>query len=88
MKSSKVFDMATVTVKNIPDELYKRLKAVAEINRRSINSEIIVCIENAVTSRRINPDEVLENARRLRQLTADHPISYEEFNKAKAEGRL
>ena len=80
--------MATVTVKNIPDELYGRLKAVAEINRRSINSEIIVCIENAVTSRRINPDEVLENARRLRQLTTGHGISDEEFNRAKAEGRL
>ncbi len=33
--------MATVTVKNIPDELYDRLKSVAEINRRSINSEIL-----------------------------------------------
>jgi len=41
-----------------------------------------------VTSRRINPDEVLENARRLRQLTAGHRISDEEFNQAKAEGRL
>jgi len=80
--------MATVTVKNIPDELYERLKTVAEINRRSINSEIIVCIENAVTSRLINPDEVLENARRLRQLTEGHRISDEEFNQAKAEGRL
>jgi plasmid stability protein len=88
MKSLEVIDMATVTVKNIPDELYERLKAVAEINRRSINSEIIVCIENAVTSRRINPDEVLENARRLRQLTAGHRISDEEFNQAKAKGRL
>jgi len=88
MKSLEVFDMATVTVKNIPDELYGRLKTVAEINRRSINSEIIVCIENAVTSRRINPDEVLENARRLRQLTAGHRIGDEEFNQAKAEGRL
>ena len=66
--------MATVTVKNIPDELYGRLKAAAEINRRSINSEIIVCIENAVASCRINPDEVLENARKLRQLTAGHLI--------------
>ena len=80
--------MATVTVKNIPDELYERLRTVAEINRRSINSEIIVCIENAVTSRRINLDEVLENARRLRQLTSSHRISDEEFNQAKAEGRL
>jgi plasmid stability protein len=88
MESLEVFDMATVTVKNIPDELYERLKTVAEINRRSINSEIIVCIENAVASRRINPDEVLENARRLRQLTAGHRISDEEFNQAKTEGRL
>lgn len=80
--------MATVTVKNIPNELYERLKGVAKINRRSINSEIIVCIENAVTSRRINPDEVLENARRLRRLTASHRISDKEFNQAKAEGRL
>ena len=37
--------MASITVKNIPDELYARLKAVAESNRRSINGEIIVCIE-------------------------------------------
>lgn len=80
--------MATVTVKNIPDELYERLKAVAEINRRSINSEIIVCIENAIASRPINLDEVLENARQLRQLTAGHLISDEEFNQAKTEGRL
>jgi len=80
--------MATVTVKNIPDELYKRLKSVAEINRRSINSEIIVCIEKAVASRRISLDEVLENARQLRQLTAGLPISDEEFNQAKSDGRL
>ncbi len=80
--------MATVTVKNIPDELYDRLKSVAEINRRSINSEIIMCIENTVISRRINLDEVLENARQLRQLTDGHLISDEEFSQAKAEGRL
>ena len=88
LKSLEVSDMATVTVKNIPDELYRRLKTAAEINRRSINSEIVVCIENAVTSRRINPDEVLEDARRLRQLTAGHRISDQEFNQAKGEGRL
>lgn len=80
--------MATVTVKNIPDDLYDRLKSLAEMNRRSVNSEIIVCIENAVGGRRIDPEEVLENARKLRQLTANHPITDEEFNLAKAEGRL
>ena len=79
--------MATVTVKNIPDDLYNRLKAVAEINRRSINSEIIVCIEQAVTSRPVSVEQVLENARDLRRLTSGHPIDDEAFNRAKAEGR-
>ena len=75
--------MATVTVKNIPDELYARLKSVALINRRSINSEIIMCIERAVVSRQINPETILEKARQLRKLTAKHPIGNEKFNQAK-----
>jgi len=79
--------MATVTIKNIPDELYKRLKAVAEVNRRSINSEIIMCIENSITSQRINLNEMLENVRQLRQLTSGYKISDEAFNQAKSDGR-
>lgn len=47
-----------------------------------------MCIENTVIIRRINLDEVLENARQLRQLTAEYPISDEDFSQAKAEGRL
>jgi plasmid stability protein len=80
--------MATVTVKNIPDDLYKRLKSVAEANRRSVNSEIIVCIENSVVSRRVDIDEVVEKARRLRHWTAGHLVSNDGFNQAKSEGRL
>jgi len=84
----EVLDMATVTVKNIPDDLYDRLKAVVEVNRRSINSKFIVCIEQAVDCRRIDHEKVLESARRLRELTAKHRISNDEFNQAKIEGRL
>lgn len=79
--------MATVTVKNIPDELYEKLKADAEINRRSINSQIIVCIENAVGTRPIDVTETLDHARRLRRLTEERPIDDAAFNQAKADGR-
>jgi plasmid stability protein len=79
--------MPNVTVKNIPEALYERLKAFAEANRRSINSEIIVCIERSVASRRIDPDEVIVSARRLRQLTAQHIITDAEFQQAKSAGR-
>ena len=51
--------MATITVKNIPDDLYKKLKENASINRRSINREVIYCIENTVKSRKIDTDEFI-----------------------------
>jgi len=51
--------MPTITVKNIPDELYERLKQLAKANRRSINSEIIVCIERSVRSQSLDADEML-----------------------------
>ncbi len=38
----------TLTLKNIPDLVYQRLKASAEENRRSLNSEAIVCLEMAL----------------------------------------
>ena len=37
---------------------------------------------------KIDIDEMLENARKIRQLTAENTISEEEFSRAKAEGRI
>jgi hypothetical protein len=34
--------MATLTLKNVPAEVYARLKESAEKNRRSLNSEILI----------------------------------------------
>jgi plasmid stability protein len=80
--------MATITVKSIPDELYERLKASAKANRRSINSEIIVCIEQAVTSRQVDPERLIAVARELRESTAGYTIDDKNFNQAKQAGRL
>jgi len=79
--------MPTLTVKNIPDELYTQLKRNAEINRRSINSEIIVCIERAVRSTPVNPEVTLARARQLREKTSLRPITDHEFTLAKTKGR-
>jgi plasmid stability protein len=80
--------MPSITVKNIPPELYGRLKQHAEANRRSMNSEIIACIEQVVTSRLIEPEKFLFKARQLREETQDYLISDDEFNLAKQAGRL
>jgi antitoxin FitA len=77
-----------ITVKNIPDELYEKLKRSAKLNRRSINSEIIVSIERSVLSQPADLDAALENARQLRRKTAAHLVSENELNQARNEGRL
>ena len=51
--------MPSLTVKNIPPDLYELLKKSAAVNHRSINSEIIVCIEQALHSRKISPETVI-----------------------------
>jgi len=79
--------MPTITVKNIPPELYERLKQSARANRRSINSEVIVCIEQAVGCRKVDPEAMIARARTLREKTAPYQITDDEFNQAKRAGR-
>lgn len=80
--------MPTVTVKNIPADIYEKLKQSAEASHRSINSEIIACIEHTVRSQAIAPELVLAGARRLREMTASYVIGDDEFDQAKEDGRL
>lgn len=59
--------MATnITLKNIPDDVYARLKLAAENHRRSINSEAIVCLEAVLMPVRVRPSECLARVRALR----------------------
>ena len=57
----------TLTLKNIPDAVYERLKQSAEANRRSMNSEAIVCLETVLLPNRLTPAERLEQVRALRR---------------------
>ncbi|MEW5984860.1 MAG: Arc family DNA-binding protein [Acidobacteriota bacterium] len=50
--------MATLTLKNVPAGLHARLKASAERNRRSLNSEILVRLEQDIE--RPVPDSLLQ----------------------------
>lgn len=85
---NEVDSMANITVKNIPDDLYEKLSRCAKINRRSINQEIIVCIENTVQNKVYTPMQILEKARKLRNKTSDHPIGSDELNLIKGIKRL
>lgn len=79
--------MATITVKDIPDDLYAALKAAAAANRRSINREIIHSIELAVRSRPATAEELIESARRLRRRVGPLPVDEAALTAAKREAR-
>ena len=80
--------MKTITVKSIPDDVYERLRQSATENHRSINSEIIVCIERSVQSRKhTSTDLILAKAREMRAQTKAHLLTHDEFNEMKNAGR-
>ncbi|PYV27220.1 MAG: plasmid stability protein [Acidobacteria bacterium] len=80
--------MATLTIKNVPEKLHKRLKQSAAQHRRSVNSEAIACLERTLLSTRIDPEEFLARARALRERTPNLYVTADDLRKAKNEGRL
>jgi hypothetical protein len=79
--------MPTITVKNIPEDLYERLKESARANRRSINSEIIVCIERVISTHKIDVETEIARARELRELTSDYVLTDDDLKRFKSKGR-
>jgi len=80
--------MRAITVKNIPDNLYQRLKQSATENRRSLNSEILVCIERTVQSQKHESvDDVLARARKLREKNRGYVLTDRKFSEMKTAGR-
>jgi len=51
--------MATITLKNIPEDLHQRLRESAVRHHRSLNREIIAQLEASLTERSRETDELL-----------------------------
>lgn len=79
--------MPTITVKNIPEDLYARLKAAAESNRRSINGEIINRIDKSLSPRRTPTDALLARIRKLHDSYEGPSLSVEQIEDARSDGR-
>ena len=79
--------MPALTIKNIPDDLYDRLKEAARTHRRSLNSEILYCVERVLVPYKGDASEHLAMARKIRKKTAGYTLSDEVLNSAKNAGR-
>ncbi len=79
--------MASLTIKNLPEDLYARLKQAAKVHHRSINSELIVCLEKVLLPNRIGPQDRISAARALRQRVNIALVDAGAIAAAKHEGR-
>lgn len=79
--------MPTITLKNIPDDIYLRLKESAEAHHRSLNSEVIACLERTLLPTRVAPRERIDRARQLRQKLAAEAFTAAEIDSAIGQGR-
>ncbi|WP_340104639.1 FitA-like ribbon-helix-helix domain-containing protein [Rhodohalobacter sp. 8-1] len=78
--------MPSITVKNIPEDIYKKIREQAGAHHRSINSEIIACLEKTVKPQTVSADDILKEARRMRK-KARGSLSSEEIESAIEQGR-
>jgi antitoxin FitA len=78
---------ATITLKNIPDDIYARLKETADAHHRSLNSEVIACLERTLLPTRVPAHERLARARQLRQGISASKFSAAAIDKAIDQGR-
>ncbi len=81
------YTMPAITVKNIPEPLYKKLKEAASAHRRSINSELIYCLEQMFLPKRVNISERIKRARELRNGIDASPVDIDDIQNAINEGR-
>lgn len=80
--------MTTTTIRDIPDQVYEKVKQRAIANKRSVNSEIVLILEQAVESQSFSSSDQLARIRQFRAKTVGRErLSDQEISDAKNEGR-
>ncbi|MEK7667851.1 MAG: Arc family DNA-binding protein [Gemmatimonadota bacterium] len=79
--------MKSLHIKGVPEDLYRELKGRAKANRRSLNSEVVFCLERVLKGRRRTAAELLAWAEAVRESTRLPYLTDEMLNAWKREGR-
>ena len=75
-----------ITIRDIPDDIYQKLKRQAELHHRSINSEVIVTLEKMVKSHRHDASQIIDRANTLKS-KAKGSLSMSQIEDAIDQGR-
>lgn len=76
-----------VTIKDLPAQVHRKLKARAAANKRSLNWEVIDILEKAVTAQPIKIEEILADIERIQADIKLPPLTEDLLRTAKNQGR-
>jgi len=79
--------MATLTLKNVPDDLHDRLKTQAAAHRRSLNQEAIECLDRLPAGRRSGEEQIRAIREFQKSLGKSYAFTNEQIDRWKREGR-
>ena len=79
--------MASVTIKNLPDNLYRKLKTRAKSNNRSINGEVVNLLRKELEQDQLDVRKIFEQTRLTQSWAKGVALSDEEVIDLKKEGR-
>ena len=79
--------MPSLTIRNMPQEVLDRLREKAASARRSLNSEVLACLEAAAQATPLDPDALLARIRAVRRTPARLRLTDRTLNRLKSEGR-
>jgi plasmid stability protein len=79
--------MATLTIKNIPEPLVERLKDQAALHRRSLNHEVIACLEAVARATPIDAETLLARVRAVRRKPSRFRLTDRSVARVKTAGR-
>jgi plasmid stability protein len=79
--------MATLTLRNVPEPVYERLKKFAERNRRSLNSEVLTRLEQSVGGAVPDVEAEIARVERLRKFCKGPPVTPEQLKAMIESGR-
>ena len=79
--------MATITLKNVPDEVHAALKQRAQRHKRSLNQEAIFCLDQALGRGARDGRVLLAEIRDLRSRVPLKEVDLEWVGSARRQGR-
>lgn len=77
----------TITLKNIPEDIYGSLKAAAEAHHRSLNSEVIACLERVLMPTKVSNETHMALAAQMRDELKGKKFDIAAIEAAINEGR-